>query len=315
MRPGVDANLLIALDVLLTEQSVTRAAGRLHTSPASMSRTLSRLRRVLGDPLLVRAGQHMIPTPRAEAMRAEVNAVVRQLGVLLAPAERTDPALLRTTFTAQVGDLVTAALAPRIFSLAEREAPGVSIRFLPEQLEGGPALRDGRVDLEVGVLDHVDPETVTEELLTLAMVFVMRRGHPLSEGDCSPERVAEAAHITVSRRGRFTGPIDAALAELELQRRVVGVLPSHVTAMTLSSRSDMVCLVPLEPAAASPAPLRDLALDMGLSIVEPPFALPSVVIGMAWHPSNSADGAHAWLRSAVRRVLTPGGAVEGRDPR
>jgi DNA-binding transcriptional LysR family regulator len=306
VRPGVDANLLIALDVLLSEQSVTRAAERMHTSPASMSRTLSRLRRVLGDPLLVRGGQQMIPTPRAEAMRAQVADTVRQLRALLAPGEHADPAQLRTTFTIQVGDLVTAGLAPHVFALAEREAPGVSIRFLPEQFEGGPALRDGRVDLEVGVLDHVDPETVTEDLMTLAMVFVVRRGHPLSRGRARAERLVEAAHVTVSRRGRFTGPIDAALAAQGLQRRVAGVLPSHVTAMTVAARSDMVCLIPVEPSAVSPAPLRDLARSLGLSVVEPPFELPPVVVGMAWHPRKSADGGNAWLRSAVRRVLTTG---------
>jgi DNA-binding transcriptional LysR family regulator len=111
---ALDANLAIALDALLTEQSVTRAAERLRTSPAAMSRTLARLRRTLQDPLLVRAGQAMVPPPRALALRDEAAAVVRRLGTLLSPAGDTDPAGLRRTFTLQAADLVGAALAPGV---------------------------------------------------------------------------------------------------------------------------------------------------------------------------------------------------------
>jgi DNA-binding transcriptional LysR family regulator len=311
----VDANLVVALDALLSEHSVTRAAERLHTSPAAMSRTLGRLRRLLGDPLLVRAGQAMVPTPRAEALREEVAAVVRRCGALLAPGTDVDPVTLRRTFTVQASDLLAAALAPGLLRLAEREAPGVAVRFLAEELEGGPALRDGRIDLEVGALDHVDPETRTEELVTVRMVAGVRAGHPLTEGRLTPARYAAAAHVSVSRRGRFTGPVDAALAELDLTRRVVAVLPSHVTAMTLAARTDLVCLVPggflgASPDAgpeaspeASPDAMTDVARALGLRLLEVPLSLPPVVIGMAWHPRHAADGGHGWLRSALRRAL------------
>jgi DNA-binding transcriptional LysR family regulator len=103
----------------------------------------------------------------------------------------------------------------------------------------------------------------------------------------------------VSRRGRFTGPADAALAERDLRRRVVAVLPSHLAAMVLAARSDLVCLVP----AGRPGPLVELAATLGLRLLEVPLPLPPVVIGMAWHPRHAADGGHGWLRSAVRRVL------------
>src|ERR1044071_792451 len=109
---NLDANLVVALDALLTEQSVTRAAARLRPSPAAMSRTLARLRRVLQDPLLVRAGQAMVPTPRALALREEAAAVVRSLGALLSPGASVDPAGLSSTFPLQAADLVGAALAP-----------------------------------------------------------------------------------------------------------------------------------------------------------------------------------------------------------
>ncbi|WP_326660307.1 LysR family transcriptional regulator [Streptomyces canus] len=300
---AIDANLAIALDALLAENSVTRAAARLHTSPAAMSRTLARLRRILQDPLLVRAGQTMVPTPRAQALREEAAAVVRSLGALLSPGASVDPAGLRGTFTLQAADLVGAALTPGLLHLAQSEAPGVSFRVRAEELEAGPALRDGRIDLEIGSIDHVDPETQVEELVSLRMVAAVRPGHPLTDGPLTPVRLAGAPHVVVSRRGRFTGPLDTALAEQNLQRRVSVVLPSHLAAMTLAARSDMVCLVPAALPGAASSPLTDDAKALGLHLLDIPLALPPLTIGMAWHPRHTADGAQQWLRRAVRRVL------------
>ncbi|MFJ7206546.1 LysR family transcriptional regulator [Streptomyces sp. NPDC098789] len=301
--PVIDANLALALDALLAEHSVTRAAARLHTSPAAMSRTLARLRRVLQDPLLVRAGQAMVPTPRALALREEAAAVVRSLGALLSPGASVDPAGLRRTFTLQAADLVGAALAPGLLRLAEHEAPGVSFRIMAEEWENGPALRDGRIDLEVGSIDHVDPETRTEELVGLRMVAAVRPGHPLTEGQLTPARLAAAPHVAVSRRGRFTGPLDAALAERGLHRRVTVVLPGHLAAMTLAARSDVVCLVPAALPGAAASPLTHDAGALGLRLLDIPLELPKLTIGMAWHPRHTADGAHHWLRTTVRRAL------------
>ncbi|MER5549309.1 LysR family transcriptional regulator [Streptomyces sp. NPDC002589] len=306
-EPVIDANLAVARDALLSEQSVTRAAARLHTSPAAMSRTLARLRRILQDPLLVRAGQAMVPTPRAQALRDEAATVVRRLGALLTPGTGVDPAALHTTFTLQTADLVGAALAPGLLQLARQEAPGISLRFRAEELEAGSALRDGRIDLEVGSIDHVDPETQVEELLTLRMVAAVRPGHPLTEGTLTPARFAAAEHVAVSRRGRFTGPLDTALAEHNVSRRVSAVLPSHLAAMTLAARSDVICLVPAALPGAAPSPLTDAATALGLHLLDVPLPLPPLTIGMAWHPRHAADGAHHWLRNAVRRtVRAPG---------
>ncbi|MEV7729621.1 LysR family transcriptional regulator [Streptomyces sp. NPDC087917] len=309
-KPVVDANLAVALDALLSEQSVTRAAARLHTSPAAMSRTLARLRRILQDPLLVRAGQALVPTPRAQALRDEAAAVVRGLETLLSAGGSVDPATLRATFTLQAADLVGAALAPGLLRLARQEAPGVSLRFRAEELEAGPALREGRIDLEIGSIDHVDPETEVEELVTLRMAAAVRPDHPLTEGTLTPDRLAAAEHVVVSRRGRFTGPLDTALAERELHRRVAVVLPGHMAAMALAARSDVVCLVPTAPRGAAPSPLTDVATHLGLRLLDIPLPLPPLTIGMAWHPRHAADAGHHWLREAVRRTLrAPGTSI------
>lgn len=311
LNPAIDANLAVALDALLTEQSVTRAAARLHTSPAAMSRTLARLRRILQDPLLVRAGQAMVPTPRAQSLRDEAAAVVRSLNALLSPGAVVDPATLRSTFTIQTADLVGAALAVGLLQLARDEAPGISLRVRAEELEAGSALRDGRLDLEVGSIDHVDPETHVEKLLTLRMVAAVRPGHPLTSEPLTPARLASADHVAVSRRGRFTGPLDTALAEHDLRRRVAVVLPSHLAAMTIAARSDAVCLIPASLPGEPPSPLTADATALGLKLLDIPVPLPPLTIGMAWHPRQSADGAHRWLRNAVRRTL----CAPGTSPR
>ncbi|MFI9812020.1 LysR family transcriptional regulator [Saccharothrix variisporea] len=287
----MDLNLLLALDALLEEGSVTGAAERLRTSAPAMSRTLGRLRRVLGDPVLVRAGRGLVPTPRAVELRESVRAVVEQAKALLAPAPVADLGGLRRTFALQTGDLLASRLAGRLLERAHAVAPHVVFRFLPDSLEGTPALREGRVDLEIGVLDHVDPETRVEPLLTTRMVGAVRPSHPLARGRVTVRRFAAAAHVTVSRRGRLSGPVDEVLARQGLSRRVVASVPSYSAALSLAAVHDVVTLAP----AGTPFP--------GLTTFEIPLDLPAVSIGMAWHPRNDADAAHRWLRGLVREVL------------
>ncbi|GAA2808304.1 LysR family transcriptional regulator [Saccharopolyspora taberi] len=316
----MDLNLLLALDVLLEEQSVTRAAERLRTSPAAMSRTLGRIRRVLDDPVLVRAGQAMVLTPRAVELRDEVRTVVERSRALLTHGKPLDPASLSREFTVQASDMLVTELAPPLLTRVQRDAPGVTLRFAPEATEGTPALREGRVDLEIGVLEHLDPETRTESLASIRLVAAVRRGHPLSRGKMTPERFGSAAHISVSRRGRARGPIDERLAELGLSRRVAVVLPSHTAALCLARSTDLVALAPELPGSPqhpcspelpgsaelprSPKLPGNTADSLGLHTFEVPLDLPVVDVGMAWHPRNDADPAHRWLRALVRDVIT-----------
>ncbi|MER7015731.1 LysR family transcriptional regulator [Saccharopolyspora sp. NPDC000359] len=285
----MDLNLLVALDALLREQSVTRAAEQLQTSPAALSRTLGRIRRVLRDPLLVRAGQRMVLTPRAAELRDEVHAVVERSRALLTPGTEFDPATLTRTFTLQTSDLLSGALTPALLSAAADAAPGLVLRFASESAEGTSALRDGTVDVEVGVLDNLDPETRTAPLTTLRVVGAVRPGHPLTRGPVTPQRFAAAAHVSVSRRGKAHGPVDDRLAELGLRRRVAVVLPNHATALVLGRSTDLVCLA-----------TESAARHAGLHTFEVPLELPPLDIGMAWHPRNDVDAAHRWLLSLLR---------------
>lgn len=293
---AMDLNLLRALDALLQENSVTRAAERLGTSPAAVSRTLARLRRAVGDPLLVRAGQGMVPTPRALELQGEVSALLRGCDSVLRPGAGFDAVHLRRSFTVQATDVLLAGLAGTLTDRIHAEAPHVDVVFLPESVEGGPALRQGWVDVELGVLGHLDPEIRTRPLTRMTLVAVARAGHPLFSGRIDARRFAAADHIGISRLGKRHGPIDSALAELGLRRRTAVVVPSHTSAMLLARDTDLVALT-LDDW------LPDATAALGLRTFPIPLDLAPIDLGMAWHPRNSADPGHRWFRDHLAAAV------------
>ncbi|MET7612479.1 LysR family transcriptional regulator [Streptomyces seoulensis] len=294
---GVDLNLLLALDVLLEEQSVRGAARRLHLSEPAMSRTLGRIRKALGDPVLVRAGRQMVPTPHALAVRAEVSAVVERARALFAPGRDTDPRTMTRTFTILGHDATAAGLGAPLLTRIAREAPGIRLRFLSESPVDAPFLRQGTADLEIGVVDTTAPEVRVETLYEDRMLGVVRAGHPLLEGELTPERFAgEAGHLSVSRRGRLRGPIDDALAALGLTRQVAGSVGTYPASLFVLRDTDLVGIVSRGS--------RPLAETLGLVTFAIPLPLPPLEVGLAWHPRHDADPAHAWLRATVRELMT-----------
>ncbi|WFB06520.1 LysR family transcriptional regulator [Streptomyces sp. LX-29] len=292
----VDLNLLVALDALLEEESVTGAADRLGLSGPAMSRTLGRIRGALGDPVLVRAGRHMVPTPRALAIRAEVGRLVEDARALFAAGSPADPATLRRAFTLSAHDAHVMAFGAGLLDRVAGTAPGVTLRFLAEPSTGVPSLRDGTVDLEIGVIDRNEPEIRVEPLLEDRMVGVVRPGHPLAEGSVTLRGFAAANHLVVSRRGRLSGPIDTALAAHGLRRRVVASSPTFAASLFLLLRGDAIGLASERVDAPAVAAL-------GLRTFEVPLELPPLPFAMAWHPRHEADGGHIWLRGLVRDVV------------
>ncbi|WP_411144310.1 LysR family transcriptional regulator [Streptomyces sp. x-80] len=305
----MDLNLLRALDALLQENSVTRAAERLGTSPAAASRTLARLRRAVGDPLLVRAGQEMVPTPRALELREEVGALLRSCDNVLRPGAGFDAVHLQRTFTVQATDLLLVGLAGTLTERIHTEAPHVDVVFLPEALEGGPALRQGWVDVELGVLGHLDPEIRTQPLTQVPLVGIARSGHPLFDGRIDARRFAAADHIGISRLGKRLGPIDSVLAGLGLRRRIAVVVPSHTSAMMLARDTDLITLTLADW-------LPDTISALGLRTFPIPLDLTPLDLGMAWHPRNSTDPGHCWFRDRLAAaVLDPSGTAAARRSR
>ncbi|MER9656070.1 LysR family transcriptional regulator [Mesorhizobium sp. M0152] len=292
-----DLNLLFALDVLLTEGSVARAASRLRLSPSAMSRTLARLREATGDPLLVRAGRGLVPTPRAEELRQQVGRVVQDAEALLRPADLLDLWSLDRIFTLRTNDSFVEEFAPRLVTRIQADAPGVRLRFAPKSDKDVMSLREAAIDLEIGVAGATGPEMRIQALFRDRFIGAVRAGHPLSRGVVTAECYAAARHISVSRRGREKGPIDEALNLLGLQRNVACMVSGFSAALAMASASDLIASVPERHTQSARAGMHRFPL---------PVATVEVTISMLWHPRLDADPAQRWLRGCVREVCASG---------
>ncbi|MFE2182090.1 LysR family transcriptional regulator, partial [Streptomyces sp. NPDC059455] len=239
----MDLNLLVALDALLEENSVTAAADRLSLSPPAMSRTLARIRRATGDDILVRTGRTMVPTPRALELREETRDLVRRATAVLTPVRRLDLAGLNRHFTVRGHDALLAALAAPLIARVGATAPNIHLSLLAESSADRPDLARGQVDLEIGADEPGRPEISSEVVGTDRIVLTLRRGHPLAKGRVGLDKLVRMTFVTVSRRGRLHNAIDDALAERGLRRRVIASLPTSAAALGVVSRSDAVAVV------------------------------------------------------------------------
>ncbi len=286
-----DFNLLVTLDVLLTEGSVARAARRLGLSPSAMSRALARLRGTTGDPLLVRAGRGLVPTPRALELRERVSQVVQNARAILRPAEPLDLKRLVRTFTLRTSEGFVENFGPTLIRRIGEEAPGVRLCFVQKPDKDSRPLREGIVDLETGVVEKTTaPELWVQALFQDRYVGVVRLGHPLCRGKVTPARYAAGRHISVSREGLEKGPIDEALKQLGLERNVVTIVGGFSTALGLARASDLIASVPERHTGSLRAGMHSFPL---------PVSAPEITISLLWHPRLDADPGHRWLRGLV----------------
>jgi DNA-binding transcriptional LysR family regulator len=289
-----DLNLLITLDVLLAEGSVARAARRLHLSPSAMSRALARLRATTGDPLLVRAGRGLVPSPRALELREQVRQLVHDSQAVLRPAEQLDIKQLVRTFTLRTSEGFVENFGPALIARVCKEAPGVRLRFVPKPDKDSAPLRDGLVDLETGVVGKgTGPELRTQALFADRFIGVVRKGHPLARGKVTASRYASGRHISVSRRGVDKGRIDEALKALGLERQIVTIVDGFSVALSLARASELIASVPERHTGNLRAGMHSFPL---------PVAMPKITISLLWHPRLDADQAHRWLRQCVRDI-------------
>lgn len=294
-----DLNLLFTLDVLLAEGSVARAARKLHLSPSAMSRALSRLRETTGDPLLVRAGRGLVPTPRAIELVGRVGALVKEAEAVLRPAQALDLARLTRTFTLRSRDGFVENFGPGLIARVEAEAPGVRLVFLPKLGRESSPLRDGSVDMETGVvIEAMGPEIRTQALFRDRIVGVVRTGHPLAGAPATPETYAAGRHVIIQgkeNQPRDLARIDDLLESLGLKRTIVTVVGGFSEALALARASDLIATVPERYTGN----LRD-----GMASFALPFVKDSITISLLWHPRMDTDPAHRWLRGIVRDVCS-----------
>lgn len=308
--PAPDLNLLVALDVLLAEGSVAGAARVLGLSDSAMSRTLLRLRAATGDPLLVRAGRGLVATPHATALRERVRALTDEARSVLRPAAgELNLAGLERDFTIRANEGFIEAFAARLVGAVTKAAPGVRLRFAPKPDKDVRPLREGLVDLEIGVLGDSGPEIRIQSLFQDRFIGVVRHGHPLASGEITASRYAACAHVVASRRGRTRGPVDDALAALGLQRRVVAIVPSFPAALAIAATSDLVGLVTSSFFRAGQGTGSTAVHDFQL-----PVRTDTITVSQMWHPRMHADPGHRWLRDMVLSVCRSQQAARSDPP-
>ncbi len=299
---GVDLDLLICLDLLLQTRSVTRTGRALGLTQSATSHALRRLRVLLDDPVLVRTGNRMVPTPRAEALAEPLRALLLDLDRLLAAPQGFDPATARRAFRLTSPDLFDLLLLPTLVARVAAAAPGVDLAVLPPPGALTDALSTGALDLAIlPIGPHPDParpgELVRRTLFRDDLCCFLRRDHPaVVDGHLSLDAYTAGLHVMVSPTGAGPGPVDAALAALGRQRRIAVRVPSFAVARAVVARSDAML--------TAPNSLRRLVDDDAVVALPPPLDLPGHGIAMTWHARFQADPAHRWLREQVAAVAT-----------
>jgi len=287
-----DLGLLASLDVLLAERSVTAAARRLGVSQPALSAQLARLRDLFGDDLLVGNAHGMTPTPRAQAIRDRLHALLADLAALVAEGAGFDPGTAERTFRIAASDLEHALMLPPLLGCLADEAPGVRVAVLPlgaEDLAGRMAR--GEVDLAVTIARSAPEGFPGCRLGDQDFRVIWRDGHPEIGDRMDLETFCRARHLLVSTRGGgFRGVVDDALAAIGRSRRVVASLPSFLLVPGAVRASDLIAVVPTRLAELERAGLRRATV---------PVETAGFTLHLSWHPRVASDSGHRWFRERV----------------
>lgn len=289
----LDLNLLVALDALLTEHSVTRAAGRIGISQSAMSHTLARLRETFSDELLTRSPDGMRPTPRALALIEPVQAVLSQIQTITAPPAAFDPASADITFSLGIPDSTEVLLMPHLVGHLQAVAPGV--KLLLHTIDRHRILDDldsGRIDLGIGIFEqgqtyHKRRILNKETYLCVFNASLVGVTPPISLDD-----YVRLPHVLTSLVESAHGVVDDALAKIG-RTRVIALTSPRFTVMPFVVRQAPVIATMHSRLA------RFFGEAMGLAVSPAPIALPDVSISMIWHASNDGVPAQRWLRQTI----------------
>jgi len=287
----IDLNLLVTLEALLEEKSVTRAAERLGMSQPAVSRALGRLRTVFADALLVERRKAYTLSTRAEEIQPTLRRILADVGEML-EARPFDPAAATGTVRLLMPDLEAAALAPYLLGRLAAEAPSLNLEILPPAELLFELLEDDATEALVGVVDEAPAGIRKRGLHDDRYITLMRTGHPAAEKKLTLKRYLELGHIVVSITGIGPAPVDEALAQIDRQRRVQVRVPSFLAAVEIAARSDLVMTLP--------SSLARTAAAMGRFVVlPPPLDLDRFTMSLFWHARHQDDPRHVWLRSMV----------------
>jgi len=299
----LDLNLLVALDVLLALKHVTQAADRLGVTQSAMSHTLRRLRDTFDDPLLVRVGAGMVPTPFAERLAPRLRGALSGLARALHTPDPFAPSTSERTFRFASPDLFDALVLPLLLRRWSTTAPSVGVTVAPGLGGLAERLASGALDVAIApVLVGVDDDPMapplasdlrTRRLLRDRFVAFVRKGHPALQhkGPLPAVDFAGLDHVLVSPTGQGDGVVDGVLAAHASQRRVALRVPHFASALAVVRDTDLVVV--------APGALRRRQQQLGLHELPLSFALPEHALQLVWHPRYDADPGHRWFREQL----------------
>lgn len=287
----LDLNLLVTLDVLLSEHNVTRAAQRLNFSQPSVSVHLAKLRDIFGDPLLLPGPRGMRPTARAEALREPLRLALDALESAVSPASPFDPAKASHIWRVAASDYGESTIVLPVLRGLRSVAPGTRLAVLelaPQRI--ARQAEQGEIDLAFHTTDGAPSGMRRRALFTERYVLVGRTGHPRLKRRPTLAQFCKLDHVIVSPDGGgFHGVTDAVLAQSGLTRRVVLSVPHFLFVRSVLANTDLVAMLPARL-------VRDVS---ALQVVEPPVEVPGYQMAMLWHERSHRDPAHQWLREYI----------------
>lgn len=292
MDSRIDLNLLAALDALLAERNVTRAARRLGLSQPALSAQLARLRAIFGDPLLLPAQRGMIPTQRALDLEEPLRAALDALRGVAAAGAGFDPAAARLTVGIAASDYVQMALLRPLALALAREAPGLRLAFRSLDAAALVAqMERGEVDLATATPELAPERLRMRPLFEEHYVAIVRRDHPAVGETLDLDTFCALDHVIVSPQGGgFSGPADAALAAHGRSRRVALSVPGFLIVPEIVATSDLLALVPSRLVREEAGRFRTFA---------PPVPVPGFQMTMLWHDRTAQHPAQRWLRARL----------------
>jgi DNA-binding transcriptional LysR family regulator len=295
MRPQ-ELKLLVIFDVIMTENSITRAAERLSMTQPAVSNSVARMRILWKDELFVRDGRKVQPTTYAKNLWGKVRNSLHNINQAIEPEDFEARSAMRT-FRVALPDIVLDTLWLDLRKLFEKEAPGLNLHAVPYTIACTKPMLDGAdVDLVIGQSNRSLENICTDHLFDTSYVCVMRKNHPLTEKRLTVEEFSLAEHLLVSLSGNVTSPTDQALQQLGLTRRISFTVNKFSSAVPIIQESDLIAILPTD--------LIHNYLDCGeLVIAHPPLDIPHSSIAMLWHKRQSADKGLMWLRKQIKQIL------------
>lgn len=293
---GLDLNLLVALDALLTERNVTRAAERVGVGQSAMSHSLARLREMFGDQLLVRAQGGMRPTPRAMQLADQVRSALAAIQSTIRPDRTFDPATAQRTFAIGLSDHQELALMPALLAHCQKAAPGLRLRVRStDRFNVLEELDASRLDLAVGSWTDGAHHHKRRLLFEGTFSCIFDRKQVPIRSPISLDDYLAFPHVLASPREDPHGIVDVVLARRGMQRRVALSTPHFLAVPFVLKTTPVIATLPTQLA-------QYFARSLRLELSPAPLDLPTFNIAMLWHASSDMDPAHLWLRRAIVRL-------------